>query len=151
MNLAMAYMYRSGFWLPQAEGKKLSEWILHAMQGYSLCARVCLQEGRSRYALIPKLHFICHASWRLHSESVRSRFCVNPLAESVQMQEDYIGKPARLSRRVDVRLIHLRVLERTLICSRGALETADSDDRGLQRWKYAGVWCVGGWTEGMAV
>ena len=132
MNLAMAYMYRSGFWLPRAEGQKLSEWILHAMQGYALCARVCLREGRSRYALIPKLHFICHASWRLHSECSRAHFCINPLAESVQMQEDFIGKPSRLSRRVDARLIHLRVLERTLICSRDALESADSDGRGLQ-------------------
>ena len=56
---------------------------------------------------------------------------INPLSTSVQVQEDFIGRPSRVSRRVDARTVHQRVLDRSLICVQQALEESDRDARGI--------------------
>eukprot|EP00435_Cladocopium_sp_Y103_P060123 s185_g21.t2 len=131
INTAVSFMYANGYWIKSDEARKLSMWIMVFLQGFTTCAEITLREGCQRYALMPKLHFLHHSAWRLLQEARRGRYAVNPLSESVQCQEDYIGRPCRLSRRVDVRLIHSRVMERALICSQEALEASDRDQRGL--------------------
>ena len=44
---------------------------------------------------------------------------------SVQMQEDFIGRPSRLARRVSSRTTSLRVIQRTFLAVRNALGAAD--------------------------
>ena len=133
MNVAITFMYRFGFWVPSAQGLQLARWIQAFLKSYGLNAKLCLDAGLSRFAMVPKVHFIAHASWRLRWEAERSPWCINPMGESVQLQEDFIGKPCRISRRVDIRQIHLRCIERSLICCKEALEASDMDNRGLQR------------------
>ena len=65
------------------------------------------------------------------AEEDKTTWTVNPLAESVQMQEDWIGRPSRLSRRVCPKLIHRRVCQRSLISVMQYLKRADKDQRGL--------------------
>lgn len=81
---------------------------------------------------MPKLHFVHHDGIRLIEESSRSPWTVSPLATCVQQQEDFIGKGARLSRRVNAtKWLPTRVMERSLICTMYAMQASDSDDRGL--------------------
>ena len=82
-----------------------------------------------RYALIPKLHMLHHSAMRMRQECEKAAYCTNPLSESVQMQEDFIGRPSRISRRVGDRVLHLRVLQRSLIAHEAALKAADGDRR----------------------
>lgn len=131
MNLSMSYMYASGFWIPKTEGLRLSTLLSVFLQSYTKCARVCLSEGWHRFGLMPKMHYLHHSAHRLRLEGLRAQWVINPMSESVQMQEDYIGRPSRLSRRVSVRQLHLRVVERSLICAKQSLEQSDGDDRGL--------------------
>ncbi|CAL1169025.1 unnamed protein product [Cladocopium goreaui] len=58
-------------------------------------------------------------------------WALSPLGESVQMEEDFIGRPSRMSRRVNPKRIHYRVCQRTLISAMIALKQSDKDDRGL--------------------
>lgn len=51
------------------------------------------------------------------------------------MQEDFVGKPARVSRRVSVKLVHLRVLQRSLIHYLEALKVSDQDQRGMNSYR----------------
>ena len=83
----------------------------------------------NRYAFVPKVHMLHHSAWQLHQEACKAPWATNPLGTSVQIQEDFIGRPARLSRRVAMRSIHVRVLQRTLISAEFALRDADRDQR----------------------
>lgn len=131
MNLAMSFMYVTGFWIPREQGLHLANLLLTFLQGYTKLAKLCLQSGKHRFGLMPKLHYLHHASNRLRVEAHRSPWVINPMSESVQIQEDYIGRPSRISRRVDIRQLHMRVVERSLIASQQGLEVSDVDDRGL--------------------
>ena len=131
MNLAMSFMYATGFWIPREQGMHLANLLLTFLQGYTTAAKLCLQSGQHRFGLMPKLHYLHHASNRLRVEARRAEWVINPMSESVQVQEDFIGRPSRLSRRVDVRQLHMRVMERSLIASQQGLEVSDRDERGL--------------------
>ena len=129
--MAMSFMYAGGFWILSHHGLQLSKLIMVFLQGYTKCAQCCLRQGFHRFGLMPKLHYIHHTANRLRKESALGGWVKNPLSESVQMQEDFIGRPSRLSRRVDIRQLHLRVVERSLINVQQALENSDEDGRGL--------------------
>ncbi len=131
INVAITFMYSFGFWLKSQDGTRLAQWIMVFLQSYTRCAEISIREGRHRFGLMPKLHFLHHTAWRLFQESRRASFCINPMSETVQMQEDFIGRPSRISRRIDVRLLHRRVMDRSLICAQQALEASDLDQRGL--------------------
>ena len=130
MNTAFAFMYSAGFWLRDFQARTLSKLLMVFLQKFQLAAYECLQSGKHRFKLVPKVHMIHHAAFRLQQQSTRM-WAINPIAESVQVQEDYIGRPSRLSRRVNIRRLHQRVTERSLICSLQALEASDADLRGL--------------------
>ena len=130
MNLSMRFMYSAGFWIRKNQGVRLGEWLLSFLQSYGQCARLCFDAGLNRFSLMPKLHFLHHESlWLIHAPD--AEWVRNPLSNSVQMQEDYVGRPSRLSRRVAVPQVHRRVMDRSLISSYQAILASDKDERGL--------------------
>ena len=48
------------------------------------------------------------------AEACTRNWVLSPLVFSVQLQEDFIGKPARVSRRVSPKLHALRTLQRVM-------------------------------------
>ena len=131
MNMALTYMFAHGYWIPSQEALHLFKLLMVFLQGFTKCAQLTNEMGLHRFGLMPKIHYLHHAAHRLRQESERSPWAVSPLGESVQMQEDYIGRPSRISRRVDVRQLHLRVVQRSLIAAQQGLESSDVDTRGL--------------------
>lgn len=124
-------MYFAGFWIPRDQGVRLGKWILTFLQSYHRCAVLAFQAGQNRWPLMPKLHFIHHDALKLIHCPAHAKWCINPLATSDQMQEDFVGRPSRLSRRVSVQQIHLRVAQRSLISAYTAIQASDRDERGL--------------------
>ena len=132
MNEAMRYMNRRGFWIPSSEGKTLGAWIMCFLQCYACLAKIALEANVPRWALMPKHHVIHHTALELYYGSSKGlRWVMNPLSGSNQMQEDFVGKPSRLSRRVAVPAIHSRVLQRSLISVLEHVKDSDVDKRGL--------------------
>lgn len=131
INTGVAFMYQRGFWIRKPEGLRLAKWLFGFLISYMKCVKICNGQGANRFALTPKLHMFHHAPCRIVTECGSGGFCINPLAESVQIQEDYIGRPSRLSRRSDIRALHKHVVSKALICARHALEQADGDQRGF--------------------
>ena len=136
MNTAMSAMYHEGFFIRWGRAAKIAKLWLLFLQKYTLATSLVYQRGLNRFAIIPKLHMLHHGALRLLRESQRAEedgtiWALNPLSESVQLQEDYIGKPSRLSRRVAPRQIHLRVCQRSLISTMQFIKKADCDQRGL--------------------
>ena len=131
----MSFMYSSGFWLERTKGVKLGQWLQVFVYCYGHCAAIAFGEGKNRWALIPKLHFIQHEAVRLMHAPSDLKWLVSPLATSVQVQEDMVGRPSRLSRRVAVPQLHRRVLDRSLISAYAAIVKSDTDRRGLM-WYF---------------
>lgn len=117
-------MYFAGFWIPRDQGVRLGKWILTFLQSYHRCAVLAFQAGQNRWPLMPKLHYMHHDALKLIHCPAHAKWLINPLATSDQMQ-------ARLSRRVSVQQIHLRVAQRSLINAYTAIQASDRDERGL--------------------
>lgn len=136
MNTAFSALYHEGFFIRWPRAKKVAKLWLLFLQKYTLASRIVYNRGLNRYAIIPKIHMLHHGALRLFREAQRAEednttWALNPLGESVQVQEDWIGRPSRLSRRVSPRQVHYRVCQRTLISAMDFLKKADRDARGL--------------------
>lgn len=136
INTAISALYHEGFFIRWPRALKISKLWLLFLQKYSFASRLTYRRGLSRFALVPKLHMLHHGAMRLlreaqHAETSGTVWTINPLGESVQLQEDWIGRPSRLSRRVCPKVIHTRVCQRSLISAMQYLKKADKDPRGI--------------------
>ena len=136
MNTVMASLYQEGFFIRAYKAERIAKLWLLFLQKYALAARICYCRGLRRFALVPKHHYLHHGCIRLLREAQKALrdsdgWALSPLGESVQMEEDFIGRPSRMSRRVNPKRIHYRVCQRTLISAMIALKQSDKDPRGL--------------------
>lgn len=83
--------------------------------------------------MTPKVHMLAHAAYSLRSQAQMPgvQWVCNPLSESNQIQEDFIGRPSRLSRRVGVRQVHTSTMYRVLILYMFGLRASDVDSRSM--------------------
>ena len=105
MNLCLRGLFACGVWIKSARADRLARLGLAFLDSYARLARMTHRLGLRRFGLIPKLHFCHHLFLELLHQSQASGsesncWSLNPLSFSVQMQEDYIGRPSRVSRRV---------------------------------------------------
>ena len=141
INIAVGAMYNSGFWLKKQHALGIGKLIYSFLAHFSICAHKTLQQGKRRFAITPKMHMLAHAGNDLLQEAQLSEWRRNPIAYSNQLQEDFIGRPSRVSRRVNIRSLHRSVLMRSLIFYQRALLSSDDDTRGLDG--YGNRWNCG--------
>ena len=91
---------------------------------YIELARDCFAKRRVLYPLLPKLHFMDHHVVRLHWDGVNRGLGINPLQTAVQLDEDAVGKLARISRRVSIRKNICRTFGRYLMGCHDAYRAA---------------------------
>lgn len=133
-------MYRSGFWIRSSHAVRLSKLLYRFLALYVACADYTLAQRKRRFAIVPKLHMLTHCAYDLEDQARRSEWCINPLSCTNQVQEDYIGRPSRISRRVSIRSLHTSLVMRSLIVYQESLRAADADLRGMDG--YPDVWYV---------
>ena len=63
---------------------------------------------------MPNLHRFAHLFHSLSDDARRASWARNVLIWDCQIEEDFIGRPSRLSRRVGPQQVVLRTLERAL-------------------------------------
>lgn len=131
LNLALSTLYRSGYWLQKEKAALLAKLMFRFLALYAKCAELTLRQGKRRFAMVPKLHMLAHAAFDLQDQSSRAEWAHNPLAMTNQIQEDFIGRPSRISRRVNIRSLHKSLIMRTLIVYQDSWRVADSDERGM--------------------
>ena len=127
-------MYSSGFWIRSADAKRLGKCVFSFLARYALLADATLRLHKQRFPVTPKLHMLAHTGHDLLEQSSISEWCINPACFTNQAQEDYIGRPSRLSRRVNVRNMATSVVRRSLIQYQMALEKSDLDGRGMDAY-----------------
>ena len=131
----MAALYSFGFWIRKDQAIVLSNLLFRFLTGYARCASITLVQCKRRFPMVPKVHMIAHTALDLWVQSQMADWVENPIAFTNQSQEDFIGRPARISRRVNTRSMHRSVLFRSLIVYRESLARADSDQRGFDGYR----------------
>ena len=134
MNQAMSAMFRGGFWLKQYVGRRVGQCLQCFLVNYAKAAKLTLQSGKRRFGMTPKIHMLHHTCHQLLTQSAMASWAVNPAAHMNLVQEDFIGRPSRVSRRVNIRTIHKSLLFRCLIVYQDALKASDNDSRHMDAY-----------------
>ena len=87
---------------------------------YRRLAERAFETKRQLYPLLPKVHSLDHIIHALALQGKIKGMAWNPLILGNQMEEDFIGRPSRISRRVSPLQTSLRTLQRYLISAQAA-------------------------------
>ena len=118
LNNALSFLYNAPLFLERLECEYVCSRGMYFVQTYTALASKCFALNRSHlYPLFPKLHAVHHIFLTLHQQATNHGYGANPLAASCQLDEDTIGRVARVSRRVSSRLVIRRTLQRHLMTS----------------------------------
>ena len=117
-------MHSHGLWLPRCCAKVLLRAGFRLLRGYCYLADYSVKHKLiGGYNLRPKLHYFHHSlidtQKRLQDNS--TKWFLNHVAWNCEANEDYIGRQARISRRVDARTCSLRTLQRYLVKVRAVM------------------------------
>ncbi|CAK9014447.1 unnamed protein product [Durusdinium trenchii] len=134
INIAVTFMYKSGLWLQSTSARRLSDWIFSFLGHYSLLAQLTLNAGKARYPMYPKNHMLCHAAVDLARRAERCEWQLSPLSTACQQEEDFIGKPSKISRFTNIRQAHRSVIWRSMIKIQYSLQQAGNDQRGMDSY-----------------
>ena len=92
------------------------------LMGYASLVSMCYKQSLCLFKLRPKIHYLNHIFLRVLDEWTLAGTAVNPCAEATFMSEDFVGRTARLTRRVDPRAIAQKTLQRYLCWMETALD-----------------------------
>lgn len=123
MNFATRSLYRAGYWIPSSEARRIAMAGMAFLQSYAKCASIAHTQGLNRFQILPKLHMLHHCFQELLWMADIAAWAINPLGESCQQGEDFIGHSSRLSRTVNIKKHHAwRTLQRQLVLSKLKLD-----------------------------
>jgi len=122
INQFLLGIYSWEVWIPKDEGKILARVGLKFLKLHGRAAMEAYNANRALYLAMPNLHRLHHIFFDMlwQSSSPQSRCCLNPLTVSTQADEDFIGRPSRLSRRVSPRATVVRTIQRSLQAARSS-------------------------------
>ena len=122
MEFVLKPLYSHELWLPREVAWKIGDSFLTYLKLYGRGASLAHQNGQALFLLLPNKHRLHHIAWDLRS--AQSDYVLNPLSVATQPEEDFIGYPSRLSRRVSQRKVIQRTLQRSLIAAHDKYEKA---------------------------
>ena len=114
MNEFLRGLYKEQVWIPAPEAARLARLGKGFLRRNGMAIRMAYESGRNLFIQMPNLHRIQHIVLELARQSECAEFALNPLGVSSQVDEDYIGRPSRISRSVHGRTVITRTLERAL-------------------------------------
>ena len=114
INACLRFLYSHDAWLSPQEASYAAELAMRFLRRCQTCACRAWEEGRALFVLQPKLHALHEMTLQLLDSAASQQLSLNPLLFSNQCNEDFIGRQARLSRRVAAKRVIQRVLQRYL-------------------------------------
>jgi len=115
MNTFLRGLYKWELFIPSGEAEALALQGMAFLRMFGRGARAAAEMKKSFFYLLPNHHRIHHVFWDMLTECDNAAYCLNPLYSATQADEDFIGRPSRISRRVSPRAIALRTIQRSLI------------------------------------
>lgn len=115
-------MYLAPLWIPAAEAREIATLGQEYLELFQAMAIQAANEGKRLFLFNAKVHMMCHIMRNLSWESELASLCLNPMVWGVQLEEDLIGKAARVTRHVSSHpsFTMRRTLQRWLIASYSA-------------------------------
>ena len=114
MREALRLMYANDVFLDRALAERVAKLGLKFLRRYAQAAAKAHEQGLALFVIMPKGHAIQHIMIDLLLSSQAAAFSINPIVWRVQAEEDFIGRPSRLSRRTPTPTGVQRVIERYL-------------------------------------
>ena len=127
-------IYVHGIWLERSCVIHLRRALRDFTSAYSQLAFFSLAEGHTLFGMVPKLHALCHFKKDFEDSLKRGKaLAISPGVYDCAMGEDYIGKIAKLSRRVAYKRGHFErsILRVALVKAKSVLNKF-CKDRGLK-------------------
>lgn len=121
INAMFRVLYRSGAFLGESEALFVAEQGLSFLQCYASMASSLYQEGKQWcFPLYPKLHQFHHLLLETRFLAISVKLAPNVMMWSCQLDEDIVGRTSKLSRRVNIRKVAQRSLDRFLVAAHTA-------------------------------
>ena len=125
LNAMFSLLYRAGAFLNQDEAAYVSQQGLEFLRCYAMQAqRMFTARKQWLFPLYPKLHVFHHLMLSVKFSGLKVGMAFNPMMWGCQMDEDTVGRASRLSRRVNVRQVSFRTLDRYRCAAFSAFEKA---------------------------
>ena len=115
VNKFMRGIYAGEVFLPSLESRALSESLKEFVRSYAFLASKFFDKGISAFPMVPKLHAVHEIAHSMEKGSYSSSYTLNPAALSCSIDEDFVGRTAKISRQVSPRAICIRTLQRYLV------------------------------------
>ena len=116
INAAMSHLYNAPLFLKANEAEFVGrQGLVFLTKYYGLAVSQFALRKPFLFPLYPKMHAACHHFLALLMQSRERGGALNPLSTGCQLDEDAIGKASRISRRVSIRKVMQRTLERYLM------------------------------------
>ena len=121
VNAMFSFLYRAGAFLGEEQCAWVAQQGLQFLACYSSMALRMFRANRQwLFPLYPKLHVFHHLMIEIKMAGRTAKMAVNPMVFSCQMDEDVVGRASRISRRVSVKVVATRTLQRYLIAAHAA-------------------------------
>ena len=120
LNSFLRSLYNSDAFIPGERAISIACDGRGFLRLYRTLAEQAFCNKRALFPLLPKVHSMDHLVMTLAQQGRIKGFALNPMILGNQMEEDFIGRPSRISRRVSPRLPATRSLQRYLIAARTA-------------------------------
>lgn len=115
-NTFLSLLYGSGLFLELHVTRQAAQAGLDFLRSYTECAQLAYDRKRMRFKMNPKLHAMIHMTDVLVAACAsQRRRTYNLLAESTQLDEDFIGKVSALSRAVSTKVCHMETMSRYMV------------------------------------
>ena len=115
-SLAVRMVHTHRLWLERDCARRLYVKLMTVLRAYSVMAQSAMRLKIRAFVLKPKHHSLHHIAWFLKTELRKGAALIyNPQGYACEMNEDFVGRISRLSRRVGFRLCDKRVFERVFL------------------------------------
>ena len=118
INACLAALYQETLFIPADRAVVIAENGLRFLRRLGWLAKEAVKQRRALWLLTPKAHALHHLFLEdMLKPALEGHKPLNVLLFSTQMDEDFVGKQSRVSRRTDPRTVSKRCLERFLVSS----------------------------------
>ena len=114
-NAFMRILYNANLWLSRKELKEAIANCEGLLVSFETLAQMAFDSDICRFKLQPKFHLVGELLYFMKLDQLHNRPNLNVLAFATQMDEDFVGRIAHLSRYVSSRSLHEKTLRRYLL------------------------------------
>ena len=118
LNSMMRSFYEQDLWLDRGSKNIILNAGNHFLQASSQLAVLNFRLRKNFFPITPKHHMMYHVLKTIQWQGDICAYAWNPLSEFCAMDEDFIGRIAKISRNVSPRTTCLRVVQRYLLYCR---------------------------------